>query len=66
VYELLGGLVSIAGGIYGYLAAVGKIKISKSEEKSVDWRAKYGKFLKVICPLLVMFGVFRVMQLLLN
>ena len=62
MYESLDGLVSIAGGIYGYLAATGKIKISKSEEKSADWRAKYGKLLKIVCALLIMFGVFRLVQ----
>jgi len=62
MYELMDGIISIAGGIYGYLAATGKIQISKSEEKSAEWRDKYGKLLKIVCPLLIVFGVFRLVQ----
>ena len=62
MYESLDGIILIAGGIYGYLAATGKIQISKSEAKSAEWRDKYGKLVKIVCPLLILFGAFRLIQ----
>ncbi|TCK02585.1 hypothetical protein [Marinobacterium mangrovicola] len=59
MYEVMDGLISIAGGSYAYLAAVGKIQISKSEEKTEKWRAKYGMLVKILAPILIAFGVFR-------
>ena len=36
MYELVDGLISILGGIYGYLAATGKVKVSKNEERQLS------------------------------
>ncbi|MFT6470096.1 MAG: thiosulfate reductase cytochrome b subunit [Neptuniibacter pectenicola] len=62
MYELMDGFISIVGGAYAYLAAIGKVQVSKSEEKSKEWRLKYGVILKVVGPLLVIFGLFRLYQ----
>jgi hypothetical protein len=66
MYELVDGLISILGGIYGYLAATGKVKVSKNEEKAAEWRQKYGRTLKIAAPILVLFGLFRLGQVLLR
>lgn len=66
MYELMDSLISVAGGAYAYLAAIGKVQISKSEEKSKEWCLKYGAILKVIGPILVLFGLFRLYQFVLG
>lgn len=60
VSDSIDGIISIAGGTFAYLAATGKVKINKSEEKSEEWRNKYGKLLKVLGPFLVLFGIFTI------
>lgn len=62
MYEVMDGFISIAVGTYVYLTAIGKVQISKSEEKSKEWRLKYGIILKIIGPLLILFGLFRLSQ----
>ena len=53
----LGGLISIFGGIYGFLLANGTLpKNPKDPAKQEQWRNKYGKMLKVLSPFLVVFG----------
>ena len=66
MYEVMDGFISIAGGGYAWLAAIGKIQISKTEEKSVEWRAKYGNLVKILAPIVIAFGLFRLSQPLLG
>ncbi|HZF19861.1 MAG TPA: peptidylprolyl isomerase [Burkholderiales bacterium] len=66
MYELVDGLVSILAGIYAYLAVTGKVKVSKNEEKAAEWRQKYGRLFKIAAPILVLFGLFKLGQLLLS
>ncbi|MBO6558786.1 MAG: hypothetical protein JJ957_20065 [Pseudomonadales bacterium] len=60
MYELFDGLISIGAGVYVYLLATGKAQISKDEERSKAWVEKFGRAMKVIGPLLVAFGLFRI------
>lgn len=59
MYELMASLISIFGGILGYLAATGKIQISANEVKSEEWRNKFGSMLKITSPILIVFGIYR-------
>ena len=51
------GLISIFGGIYGFLLANGTLpKEPKDPAKLEQWRNKYGKMLKILCPFIIVFG----------
>ena len=60
------GLISIFGGIYGYLLAIGYLpRNPKEPEKMELWRRKFGGIMKYLCPLIVVFGfiqLFGVLQ----
>ncbi len=62
MYELFDGVISIIGGIYCYLTAIGVVKLRKSDEEAVVWRGKYGTFLKIIAITLVIFGLYKLYQ----
>ena len=56
----LEGLIPITGGVYGWLLATGALpKAPKDPERMAQWRAKFGAILKVVSPLLVIFGVLQ-------
>ena len=59
MYELMDGVISILGGTWGYLAATGRVQISSNEEKSKEWRNKFGTTIKFISPFLIVFGLYR-------
>jgi len=59
LYDIVDVAISIIGGIYIYLVAIGKINISKDKEKSQQWIEKYGKIMKIIGPLLMLFGLYK-------
>jgi hypothetical protein len=59
MYEIIDGFISIAGGSYVYLAATGRVLLSKSEEKSEEGRNKFGSAMKILGQLVIAFGVFR-------
>ncbi len=58
MYELFDGIISIIGGIYCYLTAIGVVKLRKSEEEAAAWLKKYGTFLKIVSVALIIFGVY--------
>ena len=61
----LQGLISILGGILGYLYANGTLpRNPKDPEKMELWRRKFGKMMKILCPILVLFGVAELLGLL--
>jgi hypothetical protein len=64
--DMIDGVISIAGGIYAYLVATGKIKINNIEKKPEEWKNRYGKLLKIFSVFLVLFGVFTVSKLLMG
>ena len=51
------GLIPFFGGVYGFLLANGTLpKHPKDPEKIAAWWKKFGGLLKVVCPLLIVFG----------
>lgn len=60
MYEFMDATISIAGGVYAYLAGAGKVGKSKNnKDKHELWLKKYGKVLKAIGLILVLFGVYQ-------
>jgi hypothetical protein len=53
----LGGLIPIAGGIYGVLAASGVVRVSKNPEANELWLRKFGPMMMIISPLIIVFGI---------
>ncbi len=53
----MGGLGSIAVGVLLSLYGFGKIQASKNSEKNKEWLSKYGKFLKIVGPCLIVIGI---------
>ncbi len=50
-------LISILGGLYVYLAAKGHVMISKNPESNHRWVQKYGSIMKIIGPMVMVFGI---------
>ena len=59
MYEIMDGLISICGGVLGYLIAKDKIKIPADEAKLEEWRNKFGATMSIVCPILVIYGIYR-------
>jgi hypothetical protein len=58
----LGGLIYIAGGVYGLLMAYRVVpKNPKDPEKMELWHRKFGKMMKIVCPWLVAWGVLNLL-----
>ncbi|BBM84160.1 hypothetical protein [Candidatus Uabimicrobium amorphum] len=56
----LQGLIPIVCGIYFYLIANGTLpKNPKEPEKLELWRKKFGKMMKTLCPIIVVFGILQ-------
>jgi len=53
----MGGVGFIMVGILLSLYGFGKIQASKNAEKNAEWLTKYGKFLKIAGPTLVVLGI---------
>lgn len=61
----LQGLMPLLGCIYGYLLANGMLpRKSKDPEKMTLWRRKFGPMMKVISPILVVFGILQLLGVL--
>ncbi|HWW01384.1 MAG TPA: hypothetical protein VNZ64_16935 [Candidatus Acidoferrum sp.] len=52
-----GGLIPIAGGIYGLLAVFRVVQVSKNPEANELWLRKFGPMMKIISPLIILFGL---------
>jgi len=59
----VGGLILIAGGIYGLLAAFRVVRVSKNAEANERWLQKFGLIIKVISPLAILFGLAELLGL---
>jgi hypothetical protein len=57
VHLNLSGLIAIAGGIYGLLAAFRIVRVSKNSESNEVWLRKFGPMMKVLSPLVILFGL---------
>ena len=55
----LEGLIPLAGGIYGLCAALGFVQISRNPESSRAWRERYGRTMCVLAPVVMAFGLAR-------
>jgi len=53
----LSGLIPIAVGIYVLLAVFRIVRVSKDPEANELWLQKFGPMMKVISPLLILFGL---------
>ncbi len=53
----MGGLGFIVVGVLLSLYGFGKIQASKNPEKNEEWLSKYGKFLKIAGPCLIVIGI---------
>lgn len=62
MFELMDGVVSIVGGIVCYLIATGKLKAGKDQNDSANWLSRNEKLLKIAAPGLIIFGIFRLLQ----
>jgi hypothetical protein len=53
------------GGIYGYLLAIGTLpRKPKDPEKMALWRRKFGPMMKILAPILVVFGILELLGVL--
>ncbi|MBC8372990.1 MAG: hypothetical protein H8E53_05300 [Planctomycetes bacterium] len=50
------GIVMIIFGAYFTLIGLGKVAVSKKAEKNTEWLNKYGMFLKIAGPIMVVCG----------
>ena len=53
----MGGLGLIVSGVLISLYGFGKIQASKNAEKNEAWLSKYGKFLKIAGPCIIVIGI---------
>lgn len=61
----LSGLIPILIGIYGFLMAIGALpRNPKEPEKMEAWRQRYGGMMKVLSPLIVVFGFLQLFRIL--
>ncbi|MFM2588190.1 hypothetical protein [Vibrio sp. TBV020] len=65
MFELVDGVISIIGGICCYLIATGKLKLEKSQDDSANRLERNKKLFKIAAPVLVVFGLFRLTQVIL-
>ena len=60
----LSGLIAIAGGIYGLLAALRIVRVSKNSESNEVWLRKFGPMMKLLSPLVILFGLAELLGIL--
>ena len=53
----LEGLIPLFGGIYAYLMATGRYNPSKDPVKGEEWRLRWGPKLKILAPIVILFGI---------
>jgi hypothetical protein len=57
LYDRWRGIIPIVGGIYGLLLAYRVLpRRPKDPDRMELWHRKFGKTMKVLCPLLIVFG----------
>ena len=57
------GLIPIAVGTYVLLGLFRVIQFSKNPEANEQWLRKFGPLLKIICPLVILFGLGELFRL---
>ena len=64
-FDRLSGIVAIIFGVYTLLAAYGILPIgTKDPEKIKLWRGTVGKMIKVLSPIIIIFGILLLLGLL--
>jgi hypothetical protein len=64
-YDKWNGLIPILGGIYGLLLAYRVVpRKPKDPEKMELWHRKFGKMIKILSPLLIIFGILELLGVL--
>ena len=64
IFRLLSGLFTIVGGIYGMLMAFRIIpRNPKDPEKYELWYEKFGLILKICSPIVILFGIYRLLPI---
>ena len=51
------GLIPLIGGIFAWLAATGRYNPSKDPARWEAWRQRWGSWLKILAPIVIVFGV---------
>lgn len=65
LYDKWNGLIPILGGIYGLLLAYRVVPWNpKHPEKLELWHRKFGKMMKILSPLLIIFGILELLGVL--
>ena len=57
MYLNFSGLIPIAGGIYGLLVVFRVVRVSKNPDANERWLRKFGSLMKILSPLIILFGV---------
>ena len=60
----LSGLIFVAAGIFALLVASGVVHASKNPDANEVWRRKYGPMMKILGPVLILFGLVELLGLL--
>lgn len=58
------GIIPIVGGVFGWLMATGRYNPSKDPVKWEEWQRKWGSKLKILAPLVILFGIVQFLGLL--
>ena len=58
------GLIPIIGGIFAWLIATGQYSPSKNRIKFEAWRLVWGPKLKILAPIVIVFGIAQLFGLL--
>jgi hypothetical protein len=62
LYDKWNGLIPILAGIYGLLLAYRVVpRKPKDPEKMELWHRKFGKMIKILSPLLIIFGILELL-----
>ncbi len=63
--DRVGGIISILGGIYGLLLVYRVLPVNpKDPDRSELWHRKFDKMMKIVCPIVIVFGMLLVLGLL--
>lgn len=60
--SIVDGLISFIGGLYCTLVGFGVVRVSKDAAKNLEWRERWGTFMKIVGPLIMAFGVWNMVR----
>ncbi len=53
----LSGLIPLLGGVYCLLVVFRVVRVSKNPDANERWLQKYGTWLKILAPIVILFGL---------